>query len=435
MNNILTQISDIINSAPCDTFFLDLLFGINKQEALNHTRPIVLFGAGELGKELLLVLKRNNVYPQCFCDNDSSKSGSQYCNIPVISFDELKKSHKKSFIIIASQKYLSQITKQLIENGVDEDRVLCKEGDKNRNLLIMFSLGGTQNILEGYQQTCKQKPLFNVLLDDEQKIVEAYNLLADQKSKELFIGKLAFIASKENLKLYNDFMVRFSEPGLEFGFGEYMWSVCNCRSRYGDDEWHSEDYYYFNNDVFSLVDNEIYVDVGGFDGDTVQTFVQACTKNSVDYKRIYAFEPDPQNYRTLLKNTCEYKKITCHQLGLWSHSQKIRFLSSGKAIIDQAASINNSGDIEVQVVSLDDFLKGEAVTIIKMDPAGNVIPEAIKGATNTIAKHRPKLAITAYHSLQSIYEIPLLVNSICPDYKLYFRHPTYHLCDTILFAK
>ncbi len=112
----------------------------------------------------------------------------------------------------------------------------------------------------------------------------------------------------------------------------------------------------------------------------------------------------------------------------------LRFKSSGSAIHDQAGTIDDSGDIEIEVVSLDECLQGEKVTFIKMDPGGNVIPEAIQGAAGIIAQHKPKLALGAYHALESIFEIPLLVHRICPDYKLFLRHNTYHLCDTDLYA-
>jgi FkbM family methyltransferase len=248
---------------------------------------------------------------------------------------------------------------------------------------------------------------------------EAYNLLSDRKSKDLFIAKLALMASNGNWKLFKEFMLPFSEPILEFGFSQRK---------------DPQIYYYFNNDVFTVSNNEIYVDIGAFDGDTVETFVQACRKSSVDYRHVYAFEPDPRCYQQLLNNAKGYENISCYQLGLWSESKAMRFMSSDKSFISEAGGINESGDIEIQVVSLDEFLRGAEVTLIKMDPVGNVIPDVLKGATGTIREFRPKLAIGAYHSLESIFEIPLQVHKMCSDYKLYLRHNTYHLCDTDLLA-
>lgn len=419
MNEIFNNIVERVNTVSNKSGFLDVIFGTYKQEALNGVH-VVLFGAGALGKELCSTLRHGGVFPVCFCDNNDSRSGSSYCGIPIITFDELKKLHKDSLIVIAIQKYSDSIVKQLLENGFCTVLIFCKDSGAYTNLAFMYSMVGTQNLLAEYKQQHGSLPLIDVVRQNEEKVSEAYHLFADQKSKELFISKLALIASNGNFELFKDFMLSFSEPINEFGFFKY--------------EGTPEDYYYFNNDVLSLSQNEVYVDVGAYDGDTVETFLQACSKHLVDYKHIYAFEPDPHCYNSLIKNTNAYNNISCHKLGLGSHSRILRFMSSNNAIHDQAGAISNTGDIEIQVVSLDDFLHGKDVTFIKMDPGGNIIPDVIKGAANTIAKYKPKLALGAYHSLEAIFEIPLLLKSICPDYKLYLRHNTYHLCDTALYA-
>lgn len=419
MNDVLKQITERINSVTNKMGFLDASFGVRKQEALNGA-PVVLFGAGGLGKELCSTLKYNGISPVCFCDNNDSKNGNSYCDIPIITFDELKKSHKDSLIVLATQKYLESVTKQLLDNGFTADRILCKKSDVDTNMVLMYSMVGTQVVLEEYKQYYSPKTMFDVLLQNEQKVLDAYNLLADQKSKELFIAKLSLMASNENFELFKDFMLSFSEPILEFGCFNY--------------EGTPEDYYYFNNDVLTLSQNEVFVDVGAFDGDTIETFVQACNKHQVEYKHIYAVEPDPHLYRALINNTSAYKNISYHQLGLGSQSKVLRFMSSDRDSRWHVGLQSDNGNIEIQVVRLDDFLNGEGVTFIKMDPGGNIIPDLVKGAAGTIAKYKPKVALGAYHSLEAIFEIPLLVNSICPEYKLYLRHNTYHLCDTALYA-
>ena len=97
------------------------------------------------------------------------------------------------------------------------------------------------------------------------------------------------MASEGNFQLFKDFILSYSQPVLNFGFGNY--------------EGTPEDYYYFNNDVLKLEPGEVYVDVGAYDGDTVQTFTQACQRLQLEYAWIHAFEPDPQCYQALLKNT------------------------------------------------------------------------------------------------------------------------------------
>jgi len=420
MINLLHEISNRIHSAHENMDYLDCVFGNLQKEALSLNIPVILFGAGSLGHELCVALSNHKVHPRYFCDSDESKAGTILCGIPIISFADLKKSHKHSLIIIATKNHSKSVRALLLENGFRDDRLLCKEPDLKTNLAFLYSISITQIVISELRQQYDNKSVLDKLKQDEKNLSKAYNLFADQKSKDLFVSKLAFLASCENLQLFGDFIMSFSEPFSEFGFDNYSAP--------------SEDYYYFNNDVFSLSPHETYVDVGAFDGDTVQTFIEACEKENVKYKHIFAMEPDPQCYQSLLKNTSTYKNISYHQQGLWSKSQTLQFKSSVNSLHDQAAAISNTGDMEIQVVSLDDFLQGREVTFIKMDPGGNVIPDAIKGASHTIARYKPKLAIGAYHAIESIYEIPLLIHSICPDYRLYLRHNTYHPCDTDLIA-
>lgn len=419
MSNVTRMILERIDSAREKPGFLDVLFGDRKKEALGGT-PVVLFGAGGLGAELCSTLQAHGVSPVGFCDNNSSRNGTLYCGLPVITFQELAESFRESLVVIASHKYLGPITDQLLDSGLEEDRIFCKSSDASAPIVFMYSMIGTQCLFGGYKKECEPRTVLEVLLDHERSVSDAYDLFADEHSKGLFVSKLALMASDKSFELFSDFIQTYSRPVLEFGFGNYDGTP--------------EDYYYFNNDVLSLSPGEVYVDVGAYDGDTVHTFVQACSRNGLDYDRIYAFEPDPNCYHALLKNTSGYERLSCQKAGLWHESRTLRFQSSENGIHDQAGAIYGSGNIEIEVVSLDDFLRGEKVTFIKMDPGGNVIPQAIRGAANTIAQHKPKLALGAYHALESSFEIPLLVHRICPDYRLFLRHNTYHLCDTDLFA-
>jgi FkbM family methyltransferase len=420
MNEVMAQIFGHIQAAGEKKSFLDLAFRNHKDDALNGAQ-VVLFGAGELGNELNKTFRREGIVPVCFCDNDPSKCGSRYSDTPVISFDELIQIHRNSLIVIAAAKgqYLDSIEQQLLNSGFSADRILCTKSLLNDDLhfMHMYANNGSMSPYGGQNGSHE---IIRALQEKEQHILSAYNLLADRKSQNLLISKLALIASSEHFDLFKNFMLSFSEPIREFGLDR----------RHKE----TEEYFYFNNDIIQLSPNEIYVDVGAADGDTVIAFIEACKKNSIDYKRIYAFEPDPNNYRDLMRNTDTYSKISYHESGLWSETKVLRFLSSSNSITKEAAALSDAGDIEINVVSLDDFLNGEEITFLKMDPPGNIIPEVIKGASNTIAKYRPKLALGAYHSIEAIFEIPLLINSICPNYKLYLRHNTSHICDTVLYA-
>lgn len=419
MNKVLTKITELLKITSTKADFLDVLFGVHKQDALDG-KTIVLFGAGDLGEELNTTLKNNGIFPKYFCDNDNSRSTTSHCGLPILSFDDLKKNHKESLIIVATQKYLESVTKQLIENGFSEENILCKDSDHNTNVLFMYSMFGTQTVLTSYKNAYKPNKLYDVLLGKEERVQKAYDLLCDQKSKDLYTAKLAFLVSDGNFELFKNFILPFSEPIREFGAFKYNGTP--------------EDYFYFNNDILAPEQDEVYVDVGAYDGDTVETFLEACTKYKVEYKHIYAFEPDPTCFKSLVNNTSEVEKLSCLELGLWSETTNISFITSEKTTIDQAGQINKDGNTTIKVVSLDEFLKGKSVSFIKMDPAGNIVPEVIKGSLNTIKKYKPKLALGAYHAFDSIFEIPILLNGMCPEYKFYLRHSTYHLSDTALFA-
>lgn len=417
MNGVITRIIDLINEAEQHMEFLDWLFGIHKSSVLAGA-PVVLYGTGSLGKDLLLTLNKHGVSPVCFCNSDVSKCGGVFRGLPIVSMDKLKQSHKESIIVIATQTYAADVKKNLLNNGFQRDLILWP---KDFDMATALFFTPPNQITIDISRMRSPQEWIDVLIKNEDKILQAYNLLADKKSKDLYIAKLATMVSYQNLGLFKKFMSSFSEPIQEFGLV--------CFKLYGP-----ENYYYFNNDVFSLSEDETYVDVGAHDGDSVSEFVQTCINCKLHYKHIYAFEPDPLYYAALAKSTATYKNVSCHQLGIWSQTETLRFRSSTESAVTGGSSIAPEGDIEIQAVSLDEFLNGEEITFLKMDPPGNIMCEAIKGATGTISKFKPKLAIGAYHSVEAIFEIPLLIHEICADYKMYLRHNSWGIGETDLLA-
>jgi len=418
MNSALEQILQRIHETQGCPGFLDVLFRENK-ELVQQGTPVVLYGAGACGAELCSTLRIHGIRPVCFCDSGESQS-TTYCDIPLIPFDTLTSIYRDALIVVASHKFQKQITDRLLDEGFSADRVHCKPSDTDSSLVYMYSMVGTHALIESYQIVSKPKNVLQIYKDHQEDTQAAYNLLSDDHSKGLFISKLALLASEGRFELFKAFIQTYSQPLLEFGCGNY--------------EGTPEDYYYFNNDVLTLAEGEVLIDVGAYDGDTVETFVKACEKRGVHYRSIHAFEPDPHCYQALLTNTKGLSNIVCRPLGVWSQSQTLRFNSSENALHDQAGAIDHTGNIEIQVVSLDDYLQDVKPTFIKMDPGGNVIMQALEGASRTISSCKPKLALGAYHGPKSMFEIPLLVNRLCPDYRIFLRHNTFHLCDTDLLA-
>lgn len=95
-------------------------------------------------------------------------------------------------------------------------------------------------------------------------------------------------------------------------------------------------------------------------------------------------------------------------------------------------NLDESNSTCVAVDALDQLLD-DNVTFIKMDIEGAEY-KAIKGAETIIRNYHPKLAISIYHNAEDIWELPRLIMTICPDYKLYLRHYSIAQAETVLYA-
>lgn len=99
-----------------------------------------------------------------------------------------------------------------------------------------------------------------------------------------------------------------------------------------------------------------------------------------------------------------------------------------------SSAIDKSGNTEIEVVRLDDFIPSdEKITFIKMDIEGAEI-DALNGCKNILQKYKPKLAICIYHKPDDLWEIPLLIKRLVPDYKIYVRHYSNYLWETVCYA-
>ena len=145
---------------------------------------------------------------------------------------------------------------------------------------------------------------------------------------------------------------------------------------------------------------------------------------------VYAFEPDNENIFACegkLKRVCG-ENYTLIAKGLWSKETVLRFCS-GKNV---ASCLSENGNLEIPVIDIDSIIN-EKVTFIKMDIEGSEC-EALRGAKNIIKKYKPRLAISVYHKLEDIWEIPQLILELNPSYKLYLRHYSIAGDETVLYA-
>ncbi len=415
MNDATGLIKLAIATARPEGNFLSWLLG-NHENAIRDGESLVLYGTGNLGRDMLNALRNHGINPIACCDSNPDRAGGTYYGLPIISLHTLMNAYSKCPVLVASQTYAADIKKNLISHGFNKNNILWP-ADFDMATALFFTPTNQITIYRG-----KSKDDWDeFIVNNKEKIDKAYSLFEDDKSKQVFIEKIAAMVNYENIGAFVNYIKRNSEPVKDFGL--------ICFKPYG-----AENFYYFTNDVFQLEDDEIYVDVGAHDGDSVMEFVDACRREKKIYKKIIAFEPDPGYHKQLLDYAGSIRNIQCVDYGIWSKEATFRFKSSQDGIVDGSSGICSEGDIEIKTISLDKFLSGERVTLIKMDPPGNIIKDAIEGAKDTIRRYRPKLILGAYHSPEAIFEIPLLIHDVDPSYRLFLRHNSWGIGETDLYA-
>ena len=184
---------------------------------------------------------------------------------------------------------------------------------------------------------------------------------------------------------------------------------------------------YFGNDVIgALCDNEVFVDAGACDGEEID---RALRKNPRVH--IIVFEPDPRSAKTLRKKYAARSNLTIHECALWNQEERLFFL--GDCDTPRMSEINAAGDYVIHAVALDDVLRGENISLLKMDIEGAEY-NALRGARNSIAKHLPKLAICVYHSIEDYVRIPQLIASWELPYSYYFRQHSATNTESVFYA-
>ena len=182
--------------------------------------------------------------------------------------------------------------------------------------------------------------------------------------------------------------------------------------------------------IFEVKNDAVVFDIGAFKGDTAYFFSKKCSNKA----RIYAFEPDENNYKVLLKIKDKYKlnNVIASNI-LFSNSEaEINFLPMDL----------NRQAVKMKSTTIDKFVEEnniEKIDYIKMDVEG-AEKNILEGAIKTIKKFKPSLAIAIYHGgklfMEDFYNIPIFIkNVINEDYEYYIR--TFHPAglETILFCK
>lgn len=184
-------------------------------------------------------------------------------------------------------------------------------------------------------------------------------------------------------------------------------------------------------DLLTPDEHESFVDCGCFDAGTAFRFAGWCGEKG--YDKIWCFEPDRKSYE-MCKGLCSgLRNCGVYPYGISDRVGTASFESGRKEESRIVKAADGKTTDAIETVALDEFLKGERVTFIKMDIEGAEL-DALKGTARIIGEQKPKLAISIYHRAEDIIEIPKLILGLRPDYKLYIRHYSLLSNETVLYA-
>lgn len=184
---------------------------------------------------------------------------------------------------------------------------------------------------------------------------------------------------------------------------------------------------YFPRELVQLSENEVFVDGGAYTGDTLLAFIR---KSENKYSRCYAFEPEPGNAARLLAlaGRQAFHDVSIIAKGLWSKADTLRFAAAEG---ETGSGIAEGGSASIEADTIDNLAPD--ATFIKLDVEGAEL-EALRGAAETIKRNRPKLAVCLYHKPGDLFEIPLFIKTLAPEYRFYLRQHQPVTCELVLYA-
>lgn len=338
----------------------------------------ILFGAGTGGVNVYSFICKNiengDKKIKCFVDNNPSKLNTYFCGkkvfLPANVFE-----HGSEEAVIISCGEGDEIIKQLRKYFIPLERIYIPD-------ISALEANDADFIEENIEY-------FNKL----------YEILDDEKSRNVLVGILNYKLSHKI-----NYISEIADEAVE---------------------------QYFDRNLIKYNQKDIFVDCGGYIGDTIESYVK---HNKGVYDKIICLEADQDNYNIIKELRNEYR-IELYNMAAYNCATILHFdkIGSGSGTILEE-KVAKANDVIVEGTTIDTILKNRKVSFIKMDIEGAEY-KTLLGAVNTIQKHKPTLMISVYHKQDDLIKIPLLIKSLNYKYKLYLRHyRSLSVQETVLYA-
>ncbi|MCH5200172.1 MAG: FkbM family methyltransferase [Oscillospiraceae bacterium] len=342
----------------------------NVWKRLSETdKPIIMYGMGDGAEKIMAVFGRLGIKPAAFMASDDFVRGQSFLGYQVHKLSEIQEMYGDFVIVVCFGSSLPPVMDRLYE-------------------------------LDGqYELYAPDVPVAGEGLFDEEyleanadKLQKVKRLLADEQSRKVLEDIISY-------KLTGDIkLLKECETPTDEG-----WSLLNIGKQ------------------------ETYVDLGAYNGDTVDKFLRLTNK---EFEHIYAVEPDSRSFNRMVRRNYALGRGIFHPINAvaWNEDTTLQFRQSGgrssTAMRENGSRYGRGRVVPVQAMRVDTLLEGKKATLLKLDVEGSE-REALEGARETIAKYRPKLILSVYHRTEDLLELPLKIHDMHSGYRLYLRHHPY----------
>jgi FkbM family methyltransferase len=363
---------------PADAFYIDQAF---------QGREIIVYGAGEAFHYFKEIVMRRYGYRPSLVLDRKFKTGDTFEGIPALSLEEYCPTSKEQcnslvVVCLGNQHYFKEIKERL----------------QAKNLHHVISLADIYEIHNPFNlPTELDREGFDYFIREKDNIVNALTLFNEEHSRNLFISAL-------RLHLQRKFTPLQISPRHE---------------------------QYTPSDIVLSRGHDRLLYCGASLGDMIRIF------NTIGkIEELVCCEPDPNQFTSIKNHLARHhhaiaKRITILPCAVYSNNKIREFTTSDTSFGSRIVTAN--GNHRVQAIAIDDILPGFPVTFVIMDIEG-AEPEALIGMRRLIEAHRPDLAICVYHSPSHLWEIPLYLHALYPDYRFYLRNYTSFYSETVLYA-
>jgi len=330
--------------------------------AAGGERPLVLLGAGHVGRKVLVALRRRGLAPAAIADQREDLRGTGIEGVPVLDPAEAARQFGREGVFVVT-----------VFRGQGDGGMAARE-----ELLRNLGCGRIVNFLPlAWKYPAELLPHFgadrpSALLEAAADLSAVNANWADAASREIFRLQLAW-------RLRADFS-EMSEPAPD---------------------------QYLPGDLFRLGADERFVDGGAFDGDTLRELGSR-------FARAWAIEPDRANAAKLRE--AADPRVTVWEVALGREAGEQSF-SAGQGV---ASALNSTGAAKIRVETLDRLLESQSPTYLKLDVEG-AEQAALEGGSRLIARARPIVAVCLYHRPDDLWRIPLFLRKHLPDHRLFLR--------------